>query len=278
MLVSLIIPACDAQATIGRAVESLVAQDWPDWEGIVVADDGFDYRAFLAASGPADPRLVFVSTGRRRSGCHRARNVGLAAARGELVGALDADDAFRPGRIASLAPLAHRHGAAADNLAVISEDDGTLMYRVMGQRSGPVEIDIAAFLALTAPLVPLVRRDLAEPRIEGVEYAEDVIANLVLIDRIGRLPVIAEAGYAYFIRAGSIANDDRAGDEFERAYSDYIERLAGGDGFGLSPANREPARLGLIGKRELNRRFSAAFRHDRTLNFQSFIARTRRER
>jgi succinoglycan biosynthesis protein ExoO len=275
MLISIIIPACEAQATISRAVRSLLAQDWREWEAIIVADDGFDYSHLLKSDGFLDPRLLFVSTGGRRTGCHRARNVGLSAARGALIGALDADDEFHPRRLSLLAPLAARCGAAADNLAVVADGDGSLMYPVMGQLAAPVSIGIDAFMRLTAPLVPLIRREHARPRTDGVEYAEDVIANLMLIDRLGSLTVLPNPYYQYRIRAGSVANHDRAGDEFETAYSDYVERLSSGDGFGISPGNRAAAMNGLIGKRALNRDFAAAFQSDRTMNLQSFVARRR---
>ncbi len=269
----MIIPACDAQATISRAIRSLLAQTWAEWEAIVVVDDHFDYAALLRAERIDDPRVAFASTGRRRSGCHRARNVGLALARGDLVGMLDADDTFHPARLASLVPLAARAGAAADNLLVIDDRDGSPMYPALGPLAAPKSIGIAEFLRLTAPLVPLIRREHAQARTEGVEYAEDVIGNLRLIDRLGFLPVTPERHYQYRIRAGSIANDDRAGDEFERAYTDYIDRLSDGDGFGIADKNRAAARDGLIHKRNLNRAFSAAFQTDRTLNFQTFVAR-----
>ena len=51
MLVSIVIPACDAQAYLPRAVKSALAQTHRDTEVIVVADDGFDYAAFLGAKG-----------------------------------------------------------------------------------------------------------------------------------------------------------------------------------------------------------------------------------
>lgn len=273
VLISIIVPACDAQATILRTIRSLLAQTWPDWEAIVVADDHFDYAALLRSEGVDEPRVRFATTGARRSGCHRTRNVGLAAARGDLVGMLDADDAFHPERLSALAPLAARAGAAADNLLVIDDRDGTPMYPAMGTLAAPKNLGIAEFLRLTAPLVPLIRREHAQPRTEGVEYAEDVIGNLRLIDRLGSLPVTPAQHYLYRIRAGSIANDDRAGDEFETAYTDYIDRLTDGDGFGIAKENRAAARDGLIHKRNLNRKFRAAFKADRTLNFQTFVAR-----
>ena len=39
--------------------------------------------------------------------------------------------------------------------------DGALMYAVMGAPAAPVQVGITAFSLLTAPLVPLVRRDLS---------------------------------------------------------------------------------------------------------------------
>src|SRR3712207_138328 len=108
MLISVVIPACAAEATLARAVRSLIAQSWTDWEGIIVSDDGVDYEALAQARGFFDERLRFVSTGHVRSGCHNARNVGLAATRGELIAALDADDLFHPERLPRLAPIAAR--------------------------------------------------------------------------------------------------------------------------------------------------------------------------
>jgi len=97
MTVSIVIPAYRAQGTIARVVESVLAQTRSDWEAIVVSDDGTDYADALSATGITDERLRFVTTGRVGSGCHRARNTGLAAARGDFIAALDADDLILPG-------------------------------------------------------------------------------------------------------------------------------------------------------------------------------------
>jgi succinoglycan biosynthesis protein ExoO len=272
LLVSIVIPACDAQATIGRAIASLLAQTWTAWEAIVVADDMADYAFVLRGQGIADARVRFASTGAVRTGCHRARNVGMAEVRGDLVGALDADDLFESSRLERLAPLAIEHGAAACNLALIEESSGETLYQPLGTIAAPERVDIARLLALTAPLVPIVRRDHMLPRAEGVEYAEDVIANLQLIDRIGPLVTVPEALYEYRVIPGSIAHDDRSGDAFDAAYAAYIDRVRTGDGFGLSPASRAVAAEGLTAKRALNRRFAQAHAADRKLNFQTFAA------
>jgi succinoglycan biosynthesis protein ExoO len=269
---SIIVPAYKAQETIGRAVQSLVDQTMPNWQGIIVSDDGFDYQQLLASADIVDPRLTFVSTGVVGGGCHVARNVGLAAARGDLIGALDADDRFRADRLGLLAPIALREGAAADNIIIIDEATATPLYRVMGDLREMVAIGLTRMFGLTAPLVPLVRRDHALPRSDGVEYAEDVVANMVLIDRLDKLTVVPDSTYEYFIRAGSIANDTHSGEHFDRAYAHYIARLSDGDGFGISVRNRPIAAAGFAGKRALNQAFVEALQADRTLNFQRFVS------
>ena len=63
-LVSVIIAAFRAEATLARAVRSLLAQRLDDWEALIVADDGADYRPLLAAAGLGDERLRFLASGR----------------------------------------------------------------------------------------------------------------------------------------------------------------------------------------------------------------------
>jgi glycosyltransferase involved in cell wall biosynthesis len=271
MLVSIVIPACDAQATIGRAVRNLIAQSWNAWEGIIVSDDGFDYAAHAAANGYGDARLRFVSTGRVRSGCHNARNVGLAATRGDLIGALDADDVFAPERLARLAPLAAEHGAAVDNPRVVSENTGATLGRAFGKDVRA--LDLAGFFALNVPLFPIVARAHAQPRLAGIEYAEDVVANARLIDRIGRLPALPDPLFEYRVVAGSACHSDNSADVFDTSYGEILERIENGDGLGLSEAHREIAIAGFRRKRALNRAFATARQQDAALDFQTFCAR-----
>ncbi len=273
MFVSVIIPACDAQSTLLRALASLRAQTWAAWEAIVVADDRFDYAAFLSGQGFADERLRHATTGHVRSGTHNARNIGLAKVRGDLVAMLDADDLLHPDYLSVLSTVAGDHGAAADNLAVVRETDGALLYRVLGNASEPGRLDLGAFLALSAPLVPVVRRDYALPRLAGIEYAEDVIANLRLIDALGGLPVVPQSLYEYRIVTGSLSNSTGAAEAFDAAYASYVSRLESGDGLALSPANRTEAAQGLADKRALNQAFAATLRREPGLSFQEFAAR-----
>ncbi len=271
MTTSVIIPAYRAQDCLVRALASLRAQTITDWQAVIVSDDGFDYRALVDAAGMLDGRLVFVSTGRIGSGCHHARNVGLGAMTGDTVSWLDADDEWLPQRLETLLPLARQHGAAADLLQCVDEQTGQPLPPSQGLETGLQHLDLAAFMQLDQPLVPLFLREHVQERIEGAEMAEDVLANIRLIDRIGTLPLVPQQLYRYFIRASSLAHSEQAEDRFDQAYADYMARLDHGDGFGLGPASRRAALAGFARKRALNQAYAEARRAKPALTFQDFV-------
>jgi glycosyltransferase involved in cell wall biosynthesis len=271
---SIIVPACDAHTRIVRAVRSALDQSVRDIETIVVADDDFDYAAFLAAQGIDDPRLSFTTTGGVRTGCHNARNAGYAVARGGFVADLDADDVWYPARVERLLPEAKKHGAAVDNIAVVSDASGDILYRPFNHLNQNLKLDVAALLALTCPLFPLVRRDMARPRTFGIEYAEDVVANLQLIGRTGAIAIVNETLSEYRVVTGSLSHDDRSAERFETSYTRIIERLAD-DGLDVPETLRATAIEGFARKRVLNRTLAEAQRAEPSLDFQTFVTRTR---
>jgi glycosyltransferase involved in cell wall biosynthesis len=97
--IAIITPAYDAERWIGACAQSVLAQDYDDWEHWIVADDGRDYEAVLAAQGIRDSRFRFTSTGRIGAGAGAARNAGLNAIATPYAAVLDADDRFLPGKL-----------------------------------------------------------------------------------------------------------------------------------------------------------------------------------
>jgi glycosyltransferase involved in cell wall biosynthesis len=93
--VSVVIPARDASATILRALCSVLEQDAPPAEVIVVDDASRDDTAALVAAVPG-VRLIRLAT---PQGAAAARNAGIAAARGEVVAFQDADDEWLPDKL-----------------------------------------------------------------------------------------------------------------------------------------------------------------------------------
>lgn len=99
MLVSVVIPSFRQPQFLGRAIESVLEQDYSDIEVLVVDDASFDSSLAVAIDAmQSDPRVRVLSQ-RVNGGLGRARNSGLMAARGELITFLDADDYLLPGSI-----------------------------------------------------------------------------------------------------------------------------------------------------------------------------------
>lgn len=94
-LVSVVMPAYNAGPYLEAAIRSVLEQDYPAVELIVVDDGSSDGTPEFAAGFGERVRVLR----QRNAGPAAARNRGMAAARGELVAFLDADDVWLPGKL-----------------------------------------------------------------------------------------------------------------------------------------------------------------------------------
>lgn len=94
--VSAIIPTYNRAGRLGQALESVVAQNRPPEEIIVVDDGSTDETAALVAQRFPSVRYIYQP----RSGVSSARNRGIEAAGGEWLAFLDSDDCWMPDKLA----------------------------------------------------------------------------------------------------------------------------------------------------------------------------------
>jgi glycosyltransferase involved in cell wall biosynthesis len=106
-LVSILIPAYNAEAWIGDSLRSAIAQTWERKE-IIVIDDGSTDRT-LAVARQFESDQVRVST-QKNQGASATRNNAFALSKGEYVQWLDADDLMAPEKTASQMEAAERCG------------------------------------------------------------------------------------------------------------------------------------------------------------------------
>lgn len=111
--VAIITPAYRAEPWIGAAVRSVLDQSFPHWQHWIIADDRADYESLLAAAGLRDPRQRFLASGAVGGGASRARNLALDRINVPFVAILDADDRFKPSKLAQAV-------AALDHHAIVS--------------------------------------------------------------------------------------------------------------------------------------------------------------
>lgn len=94
--VSVIIPCKDRQLPLERALRSVFAQTFEDFE-VIVVDDGSAVPLCAPAFGE-DSRVQFVRHSINQ-GAAAARNSGIAAARGRFMAFLDSDDVWLPNKL-----------------------------------------------------------------------------------------------------------------------------------------------------------------------------------
>jgi glycosyltransferase involved in cell wall biosynthesis len=95
-LVSVIIPAYNAEKYIGETLQSVLGQRFRSLEVIVVNDGSKDGTEQVVKTF-SDARIRFLA--QPNQGCSAAKNTGLHASTGDFIQYLDADDLLSPGKI-----------------------------------------------------------------------------------------------------------------------------------------------------------------------------------
>jgi hypothetical protein len=108
--VSVVLNTYNRSALLARAIRSVLAQSFADFELVVVDDDSVDSTADVVASF-ADPRITFAR--QDHAGLSASRNRGAALASGEWIVFLDDDDEVEQGWLAAFEP------ALADDVGIV---------------------------------------------------------------------------------------------------------------------------------------------------------------
>lgn len=219
---SVIIPAFNSAATLARAVESVLTQSWPAHEIIVVDDGSIDATAEVAHQFGDAVQLIQQSN----SGVSVARNAGAAAATGDWLAFLDADDWYETDRIKLHAEWI-AEDATLDFLTgdyEYRDETGTLLGTSMAQHdsgrmllakaAGAVRVvmeksaEISAFVAdhfgdthtLSVPRARFIELG-GYPT--GFKVCEDVHFLTRLVAKSNRIGVICQSLGVYVIHGGS---------------------------------------------------------------------------
>lgn len=207
-----IIPAFNAEATIGDTLRSLQAQTRPDWEAVII-DDGSTDGTLAAAAAVADPRVRAVRQPNR--GLAGARNAGLRLASAPAVCFLDADDTAQPAHAAALLDALAGHDLAACGMRFAGpglEDlgwpvpvtDRDLRHGEMLLRGNPVAVGAVA-----------ARREAVERLAPGGGLFDESLPVLEDWDAWLRLtaagarwaPCVERALFTYRLRPGSLSGN-----------------------------------------------------------------------
>jgi glycosyltransferase involved in cell wall biosynthesis len=267
--VSIIVAALEAEATLGAALAGALAQSFGDFEIVIAPDEPRDYAAF----GSLDPRIRILPGVPAPTGPGPARNRALAAARGDWIALLDADDRWSPNYLGDLVPAARSHGAAFGRTSVLDETGAELRSIPAPGYRGPA--DYAVFARAFGSFHGLARRT-PERRWHPV-FAEDVLFDLETLARQGgKAAYSPESVYYLSARPGSATRSAGFIDGIARHYSAIIAMIRDGE-VGI-PGSEQAAAIAVFESwAEMNERYLAARALDLDLAYQRFVAASERE-
>lgn len=137
--VSVVMPLFNTEQYVQKAIASVLAQTYLDFE-LIVVDDGSTDESVERCRQFRDPRLCLISQENR--GLAGARNTGIRHARGRYVALLDADDRWHPHKLAlHIAHLEQRPKVGVSySQSALMDDAG----RPMGIVQAPKLTDVKA--------------------------------------------------------------------------------------------------------------------------------------
>src|ERR1700751_400462 len=122
-LVSILIPAHNAEAWIADTIRSAIGQSWPRKE-IIIVDDGSTDQTFAVARGFASKDVIVVT--HENQGAASTRTYAFSLCQGDFIQWLDADDLLSPDKVKKQVEADVEIG---DNRTLLSSGWGYFAYR-----------------------------------------------------------------------------------------------------------------------------------------------------
>jgi glycosyltransferase involved in cell wall biosynthesis len=181
IVLSVVIPCRDAEATLGEQLEAVAGQRWDrPWE-VVLADNG-SMDATLEIARRYEGRLpaLRIVNAAGKPGAAHARNAGAAAARGSYLAFIDADDIVAPGWLAAVGAALDLHPFVACRYDSRTLNPGVHARTLLSpQDAGLMRYDYPDFLPHAGGGGLAVRREIHEavggfdetyPALEDTDY------------------------------------------------------------------------------------------------------------
>lgn len=238
---SIVVPVYNAAETLGPCLESLVSQEFEDYEVILIDDGSSDSSrsVLIEFCGPTSKlRTIFQDN----FGPSAARNAGIALARGDYLVFVDSDDFVEPTMLKELdealnaAPVdvlffgmrSHAAGRQSihfpsDELLAFGRDE------FAGAVAQLIESEVFGFQCTKTVRTQLCRRYNISQRTD-LRMSEDLVFTMDLVrvaNSVGLAPI---APYHYVRRGGSLTLSPASGDlrtqsEVTRLYARFLDDM-----------------------------------------------------
>ena len=203
-LVSVIMPAYNAERYIEEAIDSVIAQTVSDWELLILDDGSTDKTREVAREYARKDARVQLLENEKNMGVARTRNRGLDLCRGDYVAFLDSDDYWKPVMLEKMIKRAEETGADIIycSYAIVDEHGNPLCNDFMVPDSTDFESSIVRSV-ITCSTVLVTKKLAAENRFPVDMYHEDIAMWFRILQKGGTARGVEDVLSAYRQRADS---------------------------------------------------------------------------
>lgn len=210
--ISIIVPVYNVEKYLQRCVDSILNQDFQDFEVILVDDGSTDCCSEICEKyREKDDRVVVLH--KENGGLSSARNAGLNIARGEYIGFVDSDDWISPTMYAELYQICDKENLemaiCGVKLCFDDEKNDNIYYKseknkIMSRKQALKELFLYSTFGEEA-WNKLYKRCLFEKlRYPEGKIHEDTFCICEILGQCMKIGYISEVGYNYYQRENSI--------------------------------------------------------------------------
>lgn len=203
-LISIIVPAYNAGKTIERTIASILAQDYLNWE-LIIVNDGSQDDTEIKCRAVADSRIRTLS--KENGGESSARNMGLEYAKGTYVCFVDSDDWVESNYLTILYQTLCRNGAELSICGMIrdgynysSKNTFLCSEKYINGFNNEYFIKLFENGLINSPCNKLYKRSIIDDlclKFSGRKLVEDIEFNLLYIQAVKVISVTDEILYHY---------------------------------------------------------------------------------
>lgn len=217
-LVSVIIPAYNAEKTIEKCVNSILEQTHKNVEIIIVDDGSKDNTKTICENlSKANSKIKFFS--KKNGGASSARNFGIKQAEGTYIEFVDSDDYLDSNYIESLFNEYKNNSNIDLVVAGIKINDGVSSVEYLPSVYGIftknqfdtaecfLELYSHDFAYLSSPVNKLYKKEFVGKFDENISISEDKVFNINYLKNVkNKISIIRNSGYNYVMNNASITH------------------------------------------------------------------------
>lgn len=227
-MISIIVPIYNVEKYLSRCIESVLNQNFNDYELILVNDGSTDESESICRKYSKDNNKISLISQENR-GVSAARNAGIDKSCGEYILFLDADDYLCANALQTLICEIESYDIIIFGYNIISEDNKKLDSRII-KAFTTVKFEerfeeytkMKALFLINPPFNKMFRRDLLSIKFdEHFRMGEDLLFCINYLKNCMSIKVIDKALYCYIQRKGSATKTfqvDRVENEIKLFY------------------------------------------------------------